>query len=119
MKDAGVETPWVLGTADKFVIIHSIVSWVWGKGGDFISPDGKRAIFLEQIALDGLEAYFRLMQYTPNAGEPLSVATAKRLFVEIGSCYVGTLWVMKGFSLCGSEFRDRLGGFAAGPLIAG
>ncbi|HSB02068.1 MAG TPA: extracellular solute-binding protein [Anaerolineales bacterium] len=82
MKDRGIEVPWVLGTADKFVIIHSVVSWVWGKGGDFISPDDNRAMFLDEAALNGLEAYFRLAQYTPNAGRPLSVAEAKRLFVE-------------------------------------
>jgi len=82
IQNSGVASPWVLGMADKFVIIHSVVSWVWGKGGDFISPEGNRAVFLEPAALDGLEAYFRLSRYMPDAGRPLSVAEAQQLFVE-------------------------------------
>jgi len=123
MQAAGVESPWVLGTSDKFVIIHSIVSWVWGKGGDFISPEGKRAIFLEKPALDGMEAYFRLQQYTPNAGEPLSVPTAKRLFVERKAAVtLGPYGSLNEFlDSVSPEHRDRLGvALPPGPpLIAG
>jgi multiple sugar transport system substrate-binding protein len=123
MKDSGMEAPWVLGTADKFVIIHSIVSWVWGKGGDFISPDDNRAIFLDKAALDGLEAYFRLAQYMPDAGRPLSVAVAKRLFVERKAAVtLGPYGSLNGFlAATPAEFHDLLGvALPPGPhLIAG
>ena len=123
MKDAGIETPWVLGMADKFVIVHSIVSWVWGKGGEFISPEGNRAVFLEKAALDGLEAYFRLGQYMPDAGRPLSVAAAKRLFVERKAAVtLGPYGSLNSFlASAPPEFRDLLGvALPPGPpLIAG
>jgi multiple sugar transport system substrate-binding protein len=123
MKDAGVDVPWVLGMADKFVIIHSIVSWVWGKGGDFVSPDDHRAMFLEDPALDGMEAYFRLGQYMPAAGRPLSVADAKRLFTERKAAVtLGPYGSLNEFlAAAPPEFRNLLGvALPPGPpLIAG
>ena len=65
MKAKGIEYPWILGMADKFVVIHAIASWVWSKGGDFTLPKGNHAVFLEPPALDGMEAFFRLSQYMP------------------------------------------------------
>lgn len=123
MKDSGIDAPWVLGVADKFVMIHSVVSWVWGKGGDFISQDGTRAVFLEKNALDGLEAYFRLMPYMPQAGRPLSVADAQRLFVERKSAMtIGPYGSLRNFSAAvAPEFRDLLGVTLppGPPLLAG
>jgi multiple sugar transport system substrate-binding protein len=123
MRTSGVKAPWVLGMADKFVVIHSIVSWVWGKGGDFISSDGNRAVFLEKNALDGMEAYFRLGRYMPDAGRPLSVADAKRLFVERKAAVtLGPYGSLRGFlALVPAEFRDQLGvALPPGPpLVAG
>jgi multiple sugar transport system substrate-binding protein len=123
MKASGIESPWVLGMADKFVIIHSIVSWVWGKGGDFISPAGNRAVFLERAALDGLEAYFRLSRYMPEAGRPLSVAEAQRLFIERKAAVtLGPYGSLNGFlSAVPPELRTLLGvALPPGPpLIAG
>ena len=123
MKESGIEAPWVLGLADKFVIIHSIVSWVWGKGGDFISSDDHRAMFMEKNALDGLEAYFRLGQYMPDAGCPLSVAVAKRCFVERKAAVtLGPYGSLNDFlASTPPEFHDLLGvALPPGPpLIAG
>jgi len=123
IKASGVESPWVLGMADKFVIIHSIVSWVWGKGGDFISPNDNRAVFLEETAVDGLEAYFRLGRFMPNAGRPLSVPDAKRLFVERKAAVtLGPYGSLNSFlASTAPEFRDLLGvALPPGPpLIAG
>jgi multiple sugar transport system substrate-binding protein len=123
LKDSGIESSWVLGMADKFVTIHSIVSWVWGKGGDFISPDGTRATFLENDALDGLEAYFRLMPYMPQAGRPLSVADAKRFFIERSAAVtLGPYGSLREFrAAVAPEYRDLLGvALPPGPpLIAG
>jgi multiple sugar transport system substrate-binding protein len=82
MKAKGVEYPWVLGMADKFVMVHAIPSWVWGKGGDFISAESEQAIFLEKAALDGIEAFFRLRQYMPPESHSLSASQSHRFFIE-------------------------------------
>jgi multiple sugar transport system substrate-binding protein len=122
LKDSGIGASWVLGTADKFVIIHSIVSWVWGRGGDFISPDEHRAIFLEKAALDGFEAYFRLAQYMPYAGRPISVSEAKRLFVERKAAVtLGPYGSLNSFHMSTPpELHDRLGvALPPGPPLIG
>lgn len=123
LQTSGIEAPWVLGTAGKFVIIHSIVSWVWGKGGDFIPQEGDRVLFLEKNALDGLEAYFRLGRFMPNAGRPLSVAEAQKLFVERKSAItLGPYGSLSGFlAAVHPELRERLGvALPPGPpLVAG
>ncbi len=123
IKAHGIEAPWVWGLDDGFAIVHSAASWVWGKGGDFISPEGTRAAFFEKNALDGLEAYFRLRQYMPQAGRPLSVAEANRLFVERKSAMTcGPYGFLREFrAAVPAEFRDLLGvAMPPGPpLIAG
>jgi multiple sugar transport system substrate-binding protein len=118
-----MEAPWVLGMADGFAIVHAIVSWVWGKGGDFISSDGARAAFFEKNTLDGLEAFFRLMPYMPQAGLPIGVADAQRWFVERKSAItIGPYGFLREFQAAAPPaFRDQLGvSMPPGPpLIAG
>lgn len=119
----GMEAPWVLGMADGFAIVHAIVSWVWGKGGDFISPDGTRAAFFEKNTLDGLESFFRLMPHMPQAGLPISVADARCWFVERKSAItIGPYGFLREFQAAASPaFRDQLGvAMPPGPpLVAG
>lgn len=123
MKTKGVEYPWVLGMADKFVMIHAITSWVWGKGGDFILPKGNRAVFLEEAALDGIEAFFRLGQYMPRENISFSAAESHSFFVERKAAItVGDYGCLKRFSAAiPAEMRHLLGvALPPGPpLLAG
>jgi multiple sugar transport system substrate-binding protein len=43
----------------------NIASWVWGAGGDFVTPDGKRTVFSQPAAQKGVRAYFALGKYLP------------------------------------------------------
>jgi len=123
MKDKGVEYPWVLGMADKFVMIHSIASWVWGKGGDFILPKDNRAVFLEQAALDGMEAFFRLGQYMPQENISFGASESHRFFVERkAAATIGNYGALNSFrAAVPAEMRDLLGvSLPPGPpLLAG
>ena len=123
LQQSGVESPWVLGMADKFVIIHSIVSWVWGKNGDFISPAGTRAIFLEKDALDGMEAYFRLMRYMPDGGRPFDFVQAEQLFIERKAAItLGSYGSLRDFrDSVAPEYHSQIGvALPPGPpLLAG
>lgn len=82
MQTKGIQSPWVLGMSDKFVLIHAISSWVWGKGGDFISPKGNRALFTQDEALDGIEAFFKLGKYMPAENASFSAAQSHAFFLE-------------------------------------
>lgn len=123
MKAKGVEYPWVLGMADKFVVIHAITSWVWGKGGDFILPKGNRAVFLEPAALEGIEAFFRLGQYMPRENLSFRSAESHRFFIERKAAVtIGDYGSLKKFrAAIPPELRDLLGvALPPGPpLLAG
>ncbi len=43
--------------------IHSLASWVWGFGGDFLSPDGNALQLDHPQTLDGFKAYFGLGRF--------------------------------------------------------
>jgi multiple sugar transport system substrate-binding protein len=109
--------------ADKFVMIHSIASWVWGKGGDFLLPKGNRFVFLEQAALDGMEAFFRLGQYMPRENISFGASESHRFFVERkAAATIGNYGALNSFrAAVPAEMRDLLGvSLPPGPpLLAG
>jgi len=123
MKTKGIEYPWVLGMADRFVMIHSITSWIWGKGGDFISPDGKRAVFLDDTSLNGMDAFFRLAEFMPPENYSFNAPTAHRFFTQRKAAItIGPYGCLDGFrAAIPPEMRDRLGvALPPGPpLLAG
>jgi multiple sugar transport system substrate-binding protein len=63
LQAAGVALPWVVPTGTTHTTLLNIASWVWGAGGDFLTPDGKRIIFHQPAARAGMRAYFALSRY--------------------------------------------------------
>jgi multiple sugar transport system substrate-binding protein len=53
----------VLGVAGKqeLLLVQSLAPWIWGAGGDFLTPDGKKAAFNSLEAVTGLEFYISLI----------------------------------------------------------
>jgi multiple sugar transport system substrate-binding protein len=50
----------VSGCADT-LLLHNIAPWLWGAGGDFLTPDGKKAAFNSDEALNGLAFFISLV----------------------------------------------------------
>lgn len=48
--------------------LHVIASFVWGQGGEFVTPDGKQALFHQPEALTGIRQYFQLYRAQPPEG---------------------------------------------------
>lgn len=73
-------------------ILQIAASWVWGSGGDFISPDGRQILFNQPEALNGLLAYFGLHKYmSPDSKEVNDLTTPvqfanREIAVVAGSC---------------------------------
>jgi multiple sugar transport system substrate-binding protein len=63
LQEKGIPMPLALPTRHSHLTIHYIASWVWGAGGDFLSPDGTSIAFDQPQALEGCKAYFRLGKY--------------------------------------------------------
>ncbi|HTX92792.1 MAG TPA: extracellular solute-binding protein [Anaerolineales bacterium] len=55
--------PLTLPTRHSHLTIHNIASWVWGAGGDFLTPDGTGLAFTTPEAMEGCKRYFRLRRF--------------------------------------------------------
>ena len=83
LQASGIEYPWLINFHyDKFIPIHSVASWVWAQNTDFISEDGRKALFIGSAALTGLKAYFRLAKFVSPACLHLDDQQYNRLFLE-------------------------------------
>lgn len=92
----GVTVPWVLPTQFSWRTLHTVASWVWGKGGDFLSADGKRIRFTEPAALEGFKAFFRAARYLAQVGRPISDIEADTLFMRgEAAVTISGPWIMQ------------------------
>lgn len=60
---ARISVPWTVPTGFTHTTFLNIASWVWGAGGDFVTPDGKLTLFAQPEAQHGVRAYFALGKY--------------------------------------------------------
>jgi multiple sugar transport system substrate-binding protein len=68
LQASGIEYPWLVNFhLDPFIAIHGAASWVWAQGTDFVSEDGRKALFADPPALAGLQAYYRLARFVSPA----------------------------------------------------
>jgi ABC-type glycerol-3-phosphate transport system substrate-binding protein len=63
LQNAGYEYPLDLTTVNDGANLHEVGCWVWGAGGDFVSPDYRQVTFHEGRAFEGLENYFSLLRF--------------------------------------------------------
>ncbi len=80
LREKGGAIPFVLPTRRSRMAVHNLASWVWGAGGDFLSPDGKTVLFHQPRALEGFKAYFRLGRYLDPEHHFIEETDADRLF---------------------------------------
>mgnify|MGYP005845731181 CR=1 FL=1 len=63
LQNTGIATPWAGTVIRTRNVLHEAASWIWGAGGNFISRDGKRVLFDQPEAYNGLIAYFGLRKF--------------------------------------------------------
>jgi multiple sugar transport system substrate-binding protein len=63
LQAAGVASPVVLPSRQSRMTLQNMAGWVWGAGGDFTSPDGKKVLFTMTEAKASIYAYFDLARY--------------------------------------------------------
>ena len=62
-----VKIPWSIPTQQATMTLHHVASWIWGAGGNFFTPDGRKPLFDSPEALIGLEQYFSLEKFISEA----------------------------------------------------
>ena len=53
LQAAGVVNPIVLPSRQSRMTLQNMAGWVWGAGGDFTSPDGKKVLFARRASQGG------------------------------------------------------------------
>jgi multiple sugar transport system substrate-binding protein len=94
-----IPTPWGAGTATDRNQIYYIASWIWGAGGDFVSPDGQTVTINHPAALAGIKEFFDLYRFMPQEGQPFQAGDVIKLFAErkIAAMISGT-WFLRTLS---------------------
>jgi ABC-type glycerol-3-phosphate transport system substrate-binding protein len=88
LQASGVSKPWLLNAGHKYNAIHTVSSWIWAAGGDFLSKDGNKALFTEPQALAGLKAYFSMIRFMGPESHTADYEFNEQLFVSRQSAVV-------------------------------
>jgi multiple sugar transport system substrate-binding protein len=109
LQQHGVESPWVISTKKTHITLHILASNVWSRGGDFLSRDGKRVLFLSPEAMAGFAQYFELARFLSPAARNLEEVRAEQMYVEgRAAVTVSGPWLMRDWALS-PEVRANTG----------
>lgn len=123
LRASGVASPWVTQVSNPVFMLHSLASWVWGTGGDFVTDDGHRTLFNTPEARDGFRSYLSLYRYLPP--KPLELRDPeiiKLFFDRQAAVMVSGSWIPRDLLRQGAtpEMMARLGvAQPPGPAFVG
>ena len=124
LQASGVTEPWATltgGTASNLVYYAS--SWLWAKGGDFVSPDGKYVVFSSAEARAALRAYYDLYRYMPHNPAPTTEEDVTDLFFDrrVAAIITGPwLFARERYHQLSTDELSRLGAaLPPGPSFVG
>lgn len=82
LQAAGIPMPWVVPTRRSRMTLHNIAHWVWGAGGDFLTPDMRRTAFNKAEARAGMRAYFELARFLSPGARGLEETDSDARFIS-------------------------------------
>lgn len=103
-------TPWAFPSLHPYAdLVHIASSWARANGGDFMSADGRKSLFLQPEVSAGLINFFELFPFLPAALQGLSVESCKQAFARGETAVlVGGVEVADEL-LVDPAMRDKLG----------
>jgi multiple sugar transport system substrate-binding protein len=104
LRASGNATPWAVATAHVRDVIYNITPWVRGRGGDFVSDNGRQLLIQQLPALQGLTAYFELYRFMPGWPEVIiGVPAIERFRQRQVAAILGGPWLLRDMQLTGDE----------------
>lgn len=82
IKASGVETAWIVPTKRTANTLHTLPSWIWGAGGDFVDANYRRVAFADKAARKGIRDYYSLYPFMNPAYHDINPYEAEILFLE-------------------------------------
>ncbi|HNT22849.1 MAG TPA: extracellular solute-binding protein [Anaerolineales bacterium] len=90
--------PLSLSTQRSRITLHNLASWIWNEGGEFLSPDGKKILFDQPAARQGMRQYFSLAKYLSPSLSGLDDSQAGEAFIQgQAAVTVSGHWLVFGF----------------------
>jgi multiple sugar transport system substrate-binding protein len=85
-----VTTTYVFPGKNDWNVVHNFAPWVWGAGGDMLTPDNSASAFNSDKALAGVKEYtsFVTKGYTPVSVLEKNTADAENIFKSGGAAFV-------------------------------
>ncbi len=81
LEASSIPAPLVLPTRNTiFPLLHSLASWVWAAGGDFVSNDGTCTLFNQPETRAGIRAFLELSPFLSPQARGLDLYQAETLF---------------------------------------
>ena len=79
----------------KLATLQTACTWIWGYGGDFVTPDQKVVAVNQPAAIDGLQAYYSLYRFLPkdklmDFGATNDYFTNRQAAITLGNLGPGT-----------------------------
>jgi multiple sugar transport system substrate-binding protein len=84
--------PLALSTQRSRINLHLMASWLWDKGGDFLTGDGNKVAFDSPEALRGMRQYFQLGEHIPATRRKMDDLEADNLFISGDAAMVFSGW---------------------------
>lgn len=73
---------WVMPTQSAWATLNNAASWIWFRGGEFLSLDGRRMLIDQPEALAGLKDFMGLLRFVALELRGLDIYGADRAFGE-------------------------------------
>jgi len=107
IQKAGCPMPLALPIGASRNNIHSLASWVWGLGGEFLSADGTKIVFDRERALDGAKVYFGLGRYIGSERLTKEIDADAAFREGRGATTISGYWILHEYRQ--AEVADNLG----------
>jgi len=97
MQKAGISQSWTVPTHKSHMTLHNIASWIWGAGGSFLFPDGKKTNFASPESLQGATSYYSLARFLNKESLDLDDTQSDALYTTgKAAITISGTWILSG-----------------------
>ena len=81
LKEAGIESPWVVTTERSYINVHNLSMWVWQAGEDLVDTQNKVVLFDRPAVRAAILSFFKLHRFLSPEMRHLSEQEADGAFI--------------------------------------
>ncbi len=117
LQEKGFETPWAIGTGNKYTAFQTACTWIWGLGGEIGKED--QILIDRPEAIEALVRYFKLYRFMPQQGQNPDQHQLWDMFQERKIATIMTNISIRSLSRTSGIGSSTGAAFAPGPTYVG